>query len=391
MKKRIALDQIKPGTRFSDDVFLDEKNLLVPSRIAVKQKDIDMLKRWGIVYVTTEGEILDEAAGSATLAQTKASGAKGTASPIGALPRSFTGSRELYARYMSLVDSLARTFEKIRKNESIEAKTVDQIAQGVLALVRDERDSAIAAILGSEVTEAELARAGVNTAVLSVVIGQNLKLPPYKLAYLATGALLHDTGMLRIPDSIIEKKGGLTEEDLQKIRAHPLLSYRVITKELMYSDEVGIVGLQHHERWDAEGYPRRTGGGDIDALARIVSVADAFEAMVSAKPYRNSMIGYVAMKNLLSDNSRRFDPEILKAFIKSMGIYPLGSTVLLNNSAIARVIETHPEAPLRPKLRVIVDEFGNRFEGDHGDLLDLVKEKSVFIARALDPKELASA
>jgi len=109
---------------------------------------------------------------------------------------------------------------------------------------------------------------------------------------------------------------------------------------------------------------------------------------VSSKPYRNSMIGYAAMKALLSDNSRRFDPDILKAFIKSMGIYPLGSTVLLNNAAIARVVETHPDAPLRPKLRVIVDEFGKRYERDEGDLVDLIAEKTLFIARAIDPKEL---
>ena len=67
----------------------------------------------------------------------------------------------------------------------------------------------------------------------------------------------------------------------------------------------------------------------------------------------------------------------------------MGSTVLLNNAAIARVIESHAEAPLRPKLRVLVDEFGNRFEGEKGELLDLLEEKSLFIARALDPKELS--
>ena len=131
-------------------------------------------------------------------------------------------------------------------------------------------------------------------------------------------------------------------------------------------------------------------GQDIDVLSRIVSVADAFEAMVSEKPYRNSMIGYAAMKALLSDNSRRFDPEILKAFIRSMGIYPIGSMVLLNNAAIARVVETHPDAPLRPKLRILVDEFGKSFQDDKGDQVDLLSEKALFIARALDPKEVAS-
>jgi HD-GYP domain-containing protein (c-di-GMP phosphodiesterase class II) len=194
--------------------------------------------------------------------------------------------------------------------------------------------------------------------------------------------------MLRVPDAIVGKKGSLSPEEAQKMKAHPLMSYRIITRELQYPDDVGLVGLQHHERWDGEGYPRKTAGQDTDLLSRIVSVADAFEAMVSQKPYRNSMIGYAAIKNLLSDNSRRFDPDVLKAFVRSMGIYPIGSIVVLNNAAIARVVDTHADAPLRPKIKVIVDEFGKHFKDDSGDTLDLLTEKSLFIARALDPREL---
>jgi len=379
MKKRIALDQIKAGSRFSEDVFIDDKNLLVPANVAVKQKDLDTLKHWGIAAVVTEGSLVEDEKPAVAAA----------VSPAEAKPQGFAGSPELYLRYTELVDRLTQILEKIRKNEEVESKSVDSIAQGVIALVREEQDAAISAILGSEASGFAAAREAVNSSILATVIGVTLKLPPYRLAYLAAGALLHDSGMLRIPDSIVKKKGALTEDEAQKIRAHPLLSYRIITKELMYPDDVGVVGLQHHERWDGEGYPRKTPGNEIDVLARIVSVADAFEAMVSAKPYRNSMIGYAAMKALLSDNSRRFDPEVLKAFIKSMGIYPLGSTVLLNNAAIARVVETHPDAPLRPKLRIIVDEFGKRYDRDAGDFVDLIAEKTLFIARALDPKELA--
>jgi len=378
MKKRLALADIKSGSMWSDDVFIDDSNLLVPANIPVKQKDLDMLKRWGVTHVMTSGDPVDPAKTAATAEAAKMPGSL-----------EFAGSRELYRRYIDLVDKLAVVFDLVRKGEPVDPKGIELVNAGILSLVRDEREEAISAILGSALREDSLARSGVNIAILSVVIGTTLRLPPYRLAYLATGALLHDVGMFRIPEAILHKKGQLSEEESQKIRAHPLLSYRVITKELLYPDDVGLVGLQHHERWDGEGYPRRTAASDIDPLARIVSVADAFEAMVSVKSYRNSMIGYAAMKNLLSDNSRRFDPDILKAFIKSMGIYPLGSTVLLNNAAIARVIETHAEAPLRPKLRLIVDEFGHQSEGDAGELVDLLKEKALFIARALDPKELA--
>jgi HD-GYP domain-containing protein (c-di-GMP phosphodiesterase class II) len=153
---------------------------------------------------------------------------------------------------------------------------------------------------------------------------------------------------------------------------------------------VGLIVLQHHERWDGEGYPRHLSGADIDIGARIVSVSDAFEAMVSQKPYRNSMMGYQAMKNLLSDNLRRFDPDVIKAFIQTMGIYPIGSIILLNNGAMARVVDVQGTAPLRPKIKILIDEFGKVFKQDEGDDIDLLVEKSLFIAKAVDPKEAAS-
>ena len=108
------------------------------------------------------------------------------------------------------------------------------------------------------------------------------------------------------------------------------------------------------------------------------------------KPYRNSMMGYQAMKNLLSDNLRRFDPDVIKAFIQTMGIYPIGSIILLNNGALARVVDVQPTAQLRPKIKILIDEFGTVFKQDEGDEINLLIEKSLFIAKAVDPKEAAS-
>ncbi|MCX7024552.1 MAG: HD-GYP domain-containing protein [Spirochaetes bacterium] len=378
MKKKFPIEQLRVGMKFTADVLVDDKNLLVPAEIAIRQKDIETLKKWGITHIFSEGEPVAETLPDAGFRDIEVKSA---------IAPAFGGDRELYRSYMTMSDRLTAVFAKIILKEPVEPRNVDDIAQDILKIVREKSSIVTAAVLGDVQGSNERARGGINSAILSVVMGLSLKLPPYKLSHLATGALLHDTGMLRLPDSIVRKKGDLTGEEVQKIHAHPLLSYRIITKELFYPEDVGIIGLQHHERWDGEGYPRRTAGPEIDVLSRIVSTADAFEAMVSEKPYRNSIIGYQAMKNLLSDNGRRFDPEILKAFIRSMGIYPIGSLVLLNNAAIARVLETHAESPLRPKLRIIVDEFGKNYKDEDGDMVDLAAEKTLFIARAIDPKE----
>jgi len=112
--------------------------------------------------------------------------------------------------------------------------------------------------------------------------------------------------------------------------------------------------------------------------------------MISKRPYRNSMIGYQAMKSLLSDNGRRFDPDVLKIFIQSMGIYPLGSVVLLSDSSIGSVIETNPESPLRPKVKILIDPKGVPVERASAEVIDLEVEKKIFIVKAVDPATLGS-
>ena len=382
MKKKYLLDEIQPGSQFTADAYVDEQNLFVPAGTAVRARDLDGLKRWDVECVFCDGEL--KAPGSVAPA---GNGKTADGKPTGTLG-AFVDYK-LYAEYTGMVDRLKAFMDKLADGEKVEPKILDQLAQDVLKLVREKDVVVVSAILSSDMQGYDLARGGVNCAILAIVVGQTMKLPPHRLSHLATGALLHDAGMLRVPKDIVHKKEALTTDETQKMRAHPLQSYRIAVKELQYPDDVGLIGLQHHERWDGTGYPRRTGGPEIDLLARIVSVVDAFEAMVSDKPYRNSMIGYAAMKNLLSDNQRRFDPDVLKAFIRSMGIYPIGSIVLLNNAAIARVVETHADAPLRPKIKLIVDELGQHFKDDTGEMLDLIAEKTLFIARALDPRELA--
>jgi len=123
--------------------------------------------------------------------------------------------------------------------------------------------------------------------------------------------------------------------------------------------------------------------------ARIVSVADAFEAMVSKKSYRESIVGYQAVKNMLADNARRFDPAVIMAFTKIMGIYPIGSIIRLNDESIARVLSINSNAPLRPVVEILLSKSGQIFKSGTGDVIDLLAEKSLFIKKAIDPAEFA--
>lgn len=396
--KKVPLSQLNPGIVFTEPAYLQDNHLFVAAGIPVKQKELERLKAWGIDAVFTNGDIL-------TPQQEKEGAArKGPAKPSdeGTPPLSAISSEKhqilslpevlersgAYKTYTNLIEKLSEIFETIAQGLSVNNRSIDTITDRLLELVRGNSDQVVTYILAGEIASAPLAKSSVNTAILAAMIAEEMKIPNVKILTITTGALLHDIGMLRIPREILEKKENLTPQELQRIQVHPLYAYKIIVKELLYSEEIGRIALQHHERWDGEGYPRRLSGEAIDIGARIVSVCDAFEAMVSEKPYRNSMIGYQAMKNLLSDNGRRFDPEVLKAFIKTMGIYPIGSLVLINNGALARVIDVHGDAPLRPKLQILIDEFGKAYKGNEGEVLDLLTEKRLFIVRAINPKEI---
>lgn len=383
--KSFAVNLLKPGMVFSKPVYLDESNILVPAGNPVKPKDIFTLQALGIDTVWTDG----------------------APQSLGIEPKGFTAVRVnqvnptlslsevhenkgSYRTYISLIERINTMLLRIASREVIvDNRPVNAISTQLLQAVRDQRELFIGFILGGEVKGYAMAKSSVNTAILSALIAQEIRLPHHKIINIIIGALLHDAGMLRLPREITEKRGELSGAERQRMHSHPLLANNIVTRELNYHNEVGDIVLQHHERWDGNGYPYGFAGERIDKGARIVSITDAFEAMVSQKPYRNSIVGYQAMKNLLADNSRRFDPELLKIFILIMGIYPIGSIVRLNNGVIARVSDTRADAPLRPKIQVLIDEYKKVYKNERGFFIDLLMEKHLYITKAMTVKELS--
>jgi HD-GYP domain-containing protein (c-di-GMP phosphodiesterase class II) len=384
--KKIEVRSLQAGLIFTQPVYIEGNNLLVPAGIAVRKKDIERLSSWGIETVETDGELTPGSRKNILEFMGTPKPAEDLPSPL--VLAEVQENKGSYRSYRLLIEQLDAIFVSAGSGTAVNIQSMDDIIESLLNAVRENRDSMIRYILGGEISGREMAKNSINTAILSVLIAMELNIPKLKIMQIVTGALLHDVGMLRLPKRIIDKKGELSEAELRSMHAHPLYAYQIICKEMHYPEEVGLVALQHHERWDGEGYPRHLAGETIDLGARIISVADAFEAMVSQKPYRNSIMGYQAMKNLLSDNSRRFDPNVLRAFIKTMGIYPIGSVILLNNGTLARVVEVQGTAPLRPKIRVLVDKSGKTYKKDEGKTIDLLAEKGLFIARAVDVRTL---
>ena len=372
--KTVKVADLRDGMKFDKPVYVDGNNVFVPAGIPIRQKDIDWLTKFEIVEVGTDGDLMADQPADAS-APLDLEGL-----------RDLAGDKRSLDVYLRAIDVYEHVSLDVADGKLLERPPIDTMVAQLIDCVRDDRVEMIHLILMGGRTERRISASVVNTTILSAIIGMVLKYTGHRLIQLATGAYLHDLGMVKVPKDILRKKEKLTGDELNQIRTHPIHAYRLITKDLKYPDDIGIIALQHHERWDGQGYPRKLKGEDINLSARIVTVADAYVAMINERPYRDSLIGYSAMKNVLSDNGRTFDPRVLKAFLESMGIYPIGSMVQMNNSAIGRVTGTHAEAPLRPVVELIVDEYGNQLR--EREAVDLLARKNLFIVKAVDPRSL---
>lgn len=149
----------------------------------------------------------------------------------------------------------------------------------------------------------------------SLLIGEKLNLPPEQMKTLKIGALFHDIGKIGIPDAILLKTDKLTDDEYSEIKNHPAIGAHILSNASIFADIIPIV-KHHHERYDGKGYPARLAGEDIPYLARIVAVADTFDAMTSRRSYRQALDFDYTTNEIERCKGTQFDPAIADVFLE---------------------------------------------------------------------------
>ncbi len=185
-----------------------------------------------------------------------------------------------------------------------------------------------------------------------------------RLATLGLGLLLHDIGKLIVPATVLNKPGSLDAEEWELIRRHPVAGIELLPGDAISPLAKSVV-RSHHERWDGSGYPDNRIGGKISQLARIASVADVYDAITSARPYRDARPAHVGHAAIIDGSGTEFDPEVVAAFRKVVAPYPVGSEITLADGRRGIVASVPQDAPERPVVRVTHDA--------QGDLVDPVE------------------
>ena len=226
----------------------------------------------------------------------------------------------------------------------------------------------------------------VNTCVLSVLIAVNLDYPEGKLTDLALGAMLHDIGMMMLPDALLMKMGNLTPEESKQVQQHPEDGFNILRTVREIPITVAHIAYQHHERVDGKGYPRNLTADKILEFAKVAAVADTFDALVSDRPYRKGMVPHEAYEVMMALADSYVDRDILHLFLTHVAIYPVGAVVQLDNGQHGVVTKVLPRLQTRPQVRLLTDQQGNLLSEQTE--IDLTQHLTLMISRVLKEKEV---
>lgn len=219
----------------------------------------------------------------------------------------------------------------------------------------------------------------VQVAVIAVLMGIGLGLSDKELEHLCLAGLLHDIGMIHVGKNVSTTDETLSYIEVANIKLHPKISLRMIEehRDIMMTTRMAI--LQHHENVDGSGYPEGKKGGQIHRFAKILHVADTFDALVSNRPYRKPHTHMEAVEFLMGGCDVQFDKEVVLAFMQSVPVYPKGFPICLSDGREGFVLRNKKGNPLRPVVRL--------FDGTELDLSDIKKNRSITIQSVMETEE----
>jgi HD-GYP domain-containing protein (c-di-GMP phosphodiesterase class II) len=254
----------------------------------------------------------------------------------------------------------------IRIGKTPNIRKIKRVVQGIVDQVLNEETSLIGLTAIRDYDEYTFTHS-VNVCIFSIALGRRLGMTKLQLYELGLAALMHDIGKSRVPLDLLQKTGELTEEEWKWMASHPWLGVLVLFQFRRQQEELSYRAMtvchEHHMKIDLTGYPKTIRPRQVSLLSKIVSIADGYDAATSRRVYKTEALAPSEVLEEMRDNPRRgLDPVLVKAFINLLGIYPVGTLVVLDTFELAVVSASNqnPEALSRPGVKIISDAQGNR-------------------------------
>lgn len=294
--------------------------------------------------------------------------------------------------YFNAVSFTKGVVTKIKSGERVSIKKAKRVVESMVDMILQEEELLLGMTAIKDYDEYTYHHS-VNVSILSVALGQRLGLSRKALTELGLVALFHDIGKMEVPPEILNKPTNFNDEEWRIIQKHPFWGVRAILKLKGLDNtsiRTAIVAFEHHLNYDLSGYPKITRPINLDFYSRIVSLADQYDAMTSSRVYsRIPMAPDKALSVMMERAGTQLDPLLFKFFINMIGVYPIGTLVLLDTRELGLVYGANPVFQDRPRVLIIIDNEGRRV---HGPIVDLTEkdDKGKYlrtIIKTMDPNK----
>ena len=197
----------------------------------------------------------------------------------------------------------------------------------------------------------------INVSVLVLAVAHTEGADQETCEMLAKATLLHDIGKTKVPLEILNKPGRFEPHELAEMRKHTQYSEEILRDMPGVTDEILFIASQHHEMLDGSGYPNKLKGEEIARYGNLTAIADVYDALTSARVYKPALPPYYALGRIYGNKEKEFRSDLVDLFVKSLGLFPVGSLVELNTEEIGIVTEPNPESPRKPKIGIMMTRY----------------------------------
>lgn len=230
---------------------------------------------------------------------------------------------------VNAIEKVYNAFQTVEETGQFDAKSIQAVSENILFDLIDRRENLVQ-LTDIRLHDTYTFAHSVNVAILSAMLGLLCHYTKKELLLLTLGALLHDLGKINVPPAILNKTTGLTAEEFEQVKQHPLQgAKRIMRMErgLPSPAILAAIASEHHEHMDGTGYPRGLSAEKIHRYARIVAIADVYDALTSERPYKKAYTPNIARNIMVNISKRQFDPDLLTLFFNNVSLYPIGTVM----------------------------------------------------------------